>query len=277
MKSYLYDGAKSVKLGKYLSQLLPGLQFSSFRRMLSDGRIAVNGKRVRKEIFIVPGDEIKVFSDEGIPSFRSERLYEDERVMIAVKPRGTETAQFAKLVSAESGAEYLPVHRLDTNTRGILIFAKDRASLDAAVGIFRSSAIEKYYVALLCGVIEKEGVYEAFLKKDAQKGTVEISDSPAKGFTPIKTGIKPLQIRDGALTYAEIRLYTGKTHQIRAHSAHLKHPVLGDTKYGDFALNRSMRAKRQYLTAYKIRFGNAPRSNPLCYLSGKEFEITPDF
>ena len=66
MKSYLYDGSKSVKLGKYLSQLLPGLQFSSFRRMLSDGRIAVNGKRVKKEVFINPGDEIKIFSEDGI-------------------------------------------------------------------------------------------------------------------------------------------------------------------------------------------------------------------
>ena len=277
MKSYLYDGAKSVKLGKYLSQLLPGLQFSSFRRMLSDGRIAVNGKRVKKEVFINPGDEIKIFSEDGIPSFKSERLYEDDDVMIAVKPRGTETRLFAKLVSAESGAEYIPVHRLDTNTRGILIFAKNEKAFEDAVSLFRSSSIEKYYVALLGGVIEKEGVFNAFLKKDAEKGLVEISDAPQKGFVPIKTGIRPIGIRDGELTYAEIRLYTGKTHQIRAHAAHLGHPVVGDTKYGDFDLNRLMRAKRQYLTAYKLVFGNIPKGNRLSRLGGKKFEITPDF
>ena len=277
MKSYLYDGAKSVKLGKYLSQLLPGLQFSSFRRMLSDGRIAVNGKRVKKEVFINPGDEIKIFSEDGIPSFKSERLYEDDDVMIAVKPRGTETRLFAKLVSAESGAEYIPVHRLDTNTRGILIFAKNEKAFEAAVSLFRSSSIEKYYVALLGGVVEKEGVFNAFLKKDSEKGSVEISDAPQKGFVPIKTGIRPIGIRDGELTYAEIRLYTGKTHQIRAHAAHLGHPVVGDTKYGDFDLNRRMRAKRQYLTAYKLVFGNIPKGNRLSRLGGKKFEITPDF
>lgn len=277
MKSYLYDGAKSVKLGKYLSQLLPGLQFSSFRRMLSDGRIAVNGKRVKKEVFINPGDEIKIFSEDGIPSFKSERLYEDDDVMIAVKPRGTETRLFAKLVSAESGAEYIPVHRLDTNTRGILIFAKNEKAFEDAVSLFRSSSIEKYYVALLGGVIEKEGVFNAFLKKDSEKGSVEISDAPQKGFVPIKTGIRPIEIRDGELTYAEIRLYTGKTHQIRAHAAHLGHPVVGDTKYGDFDLNRLMRAKRQYLTAYKLVFGNIPKGNRLSRLGGKKFEITPDF
>ena len=277
MKSYLYDGAKSVKLGKYLSQLLPGLQFSSFRRMLSDGRIAVNGKRVKKEVFINPGDEIKIFSEDGIPSFKSERLYEDDDVMIAVKPRGTETRLFAKLVSAESGAEYIPVHRLDTNTRGILIFAKNEKAFEDAVSLFRSSSIEEYYVALLGGVIEKEGVFNAFLKKDSEKGSVEISDAPQKGFVPIKTGIRPIGIRDGELTYAEIRLYTGKTHQIRAHAAHLGHPVLGDTKYGDFDLNRLMRAKRQYLTAYKLVFGNIPKGNRLSRLGGKKFEITPDF
>ena len=277
MKSYLYDGSKSVKLGKYISQLLPGLQFSSFRRMLSDGRIAVNGKRVKKEVFINPGDEIKIFSEEGIPSFKSERLYEDDNLMIAVKPRGTETRLFAKLVSAESGAEYIPVHRLDTNTRGILIFAKNEKAFEAAVSLFRSSSIEKYYVALLGGVIEKEGVFSAFLKKDSEKGSVEISDAPKKGFVPIKTGIRPIGIRDGEMTYAEIRLYTGKTHQIRAHAAHLGHPVVGDTKYGDFDLNRLMRAKRQYLTAYKLVFGNIPKSNPLSRLGGKKFEITPDF
>lgn len=277
MKSYLYDGAKSVKLGKYLSQLLPGLQFSSFRRMLSDGRIAVNGKRVKKEVFINPGDEIKIFSEDGIPSFKSERLYEDNDVMIAVKPRGTETRLFAKLVSAESGAEYIPVHRLDTNTRGILIFAKNEKAFEDAVSLFRSSSIEKYYVALLGGVVEKEGVFNAFLKKDSEKGSVEISDAPQKGFVPIKTGIRPIGIRDGELTYAEIRLYTGKTHQIRAHAAHLGHPVVGDTKYGDFDLNRLMRAKRQYLTAYKLVFGNIPKGNRLSRLGGKKFEITPDF
>lgn len=277
MKSYLYDGAKSVKLGKYLSQLLPGLQFSSFRRMLSDGRIAVNGKRVKKEVFINPGDEIKIFSEDGIPSFKSERLYEDDDVMIAVKPRGTETRLFAKLVSAESGAEYIPVHRLDTNTRGILIFAKNEKAFEDAVSLFRSSSIEKYYVALLGGVVEKEGVFNAFLKKDSEKGSVEISDAPQKGFVPIKTGIRPIGIRDGELTYAEIRLYTGKTHQIRAHAAHLGHPVVGDTKYGDFDLNRRMRAKRQYLTAYKLVFGNIPKGNRLSCLGGKKFEITPDF
>lgn len=277
MKSYLYDGAKSVKLGKYLSQLLPGLQFSSFRKMLSDGRIAVNGKRVKKEVFINPGDEIKIFSEDGIPSFKSERLYEDDDVMIAVKPRGTETRLFAKLVSAESGAEYIPVHRLDTNTRGILIFAKNEKAFEAAVSLFRSSSIEKYYVALLGGVIEKEGVFNAFLKKDSEKGSVEVSDAPQKGFVPIKTGIRPIGIRDGELTYAEIRLYTGKTHQIRAHAAHLGHPVVGDTKYGDFDLNRLMRAKRQYLTAYKLVFGNIPKGNRLSRLGGKKFEITPDF
>lgn len=277
MKSYLYDGAKSVKLGKYLSQLLPGLQFSSFRRMLSDGRIAVNGKRVKKEVFINPGDEIKIFSEDGIPSFKSERLYEDDDVMIAVKPRGTETRLFAKLVSAESGAEYIPVHRLDTNTRGILIFAKNEKAFEDAVSLFRSSSIEKYYVALLGGVVEKEGVFNAFLKKDSEKGSVEISDAPQKGFVPIKTGIRPIGIRDGELTYAEIRLYTGKTHQIRAHAAHLGHPVVGDTKYGDFDLNRLMRAKRQYLTAYKLVFGNIPKGNRLSRLGGKKFEITPDF
>lgn len=277
MKSYLYDGAKSVKLGKYLSQLLPGLQFSSFRRMLSDGRIAVNGKRVKKEVFINPGDEIKIFSEDGIPSFKSERLYEDDDVMIAVKPRGTETRLFAKLVSAESGAEYIPVHRLDTNTRGILIFAKNEKAFEDAVSLFRSSSIEKYYVALLGGVIEKEGVFNAFLKKDSEKGLVEISDAPQKCFVPIKTGIRPIGIRDGELTYAEIRLYTGKTHQIRAHAAHLGHPVVGDTKYGDFDLNRLMRAKRQYLTAYKLVFGNIPKGNRLSRLGGKKFEITPDF
>ena len=277
MKSYLYDGAKSVKLGKYLSQLLPGLQFSSFRRMLSDGRIAVNGKRVKKEVFINPGDEIKIFSEDGIPSFKSERLYEDDDVMIAVKPRGTETRLFAKLVSAESGAEYIPVHRLDTNTRGILIFAKNEKAFEDAVSLFRSSSIEKYYVALLGGVVEKEGVFNAFLKKDSEKGSVEISDAPQKGFAPIKTGIRPIGIRDGELTYAEIRLYTGKTHQIRAHAAHLGHPVVGDTKYGNFDLNRLMRAKRQYLTAYKLVFGNIPKGNRLSRLGGKKFEITPDF
>lgn len=275
---FVYRGAKSIRLGKFLFDALPGLKFSSFKRMLSDGRITVDSKRVKKDVLIPPGAEVGIYSDAGVPSFSVRTVYEDDNILIAVKPRGTETKNFSALASETKGVSLTPVHRMDTNTGGLLMLAKSAEALAAATEIFRFGLIEKYYYALLAGKVEKEGVFNAFLKKDAEKGIVDISPTSKKGYAPIKTGIRPFEYRDdGALTLCEIRLYTGKTHQIRAHTAFLGHPVLGDTKYGDFTLNRAARAKRQYLTSCRLVFGKIPKSNMLSYLSGKKFEISPDF
>ena len=277
MKSFLYKGAKTVKLGRFLPEMFPGLGYSSFKRLLSEGRVKVNSKRVKKDVFINPGDKVEVFSAEGSSSFRSESVYEDKDILIAVKPRGTETKNFAALVSEERGGRFLPVHRLDTNTRGILMLAKSEEAFRAAVELFRAGAVEKYYMALLCGICPKDGVYTAYLKKDGKEGKVEISPSPKPGYEQIRTGLEVVEKRDGSLYLCRIRLYTGKTHQIRAHTAFLGCPVLGDTKYGDFEINRAMRAKRQYLTAVKLSFGNVPKDNILSALGGKSFEIACDF
>ena len=247
MKSYLYKGAKTVKLGKFLSEMMPGLSFSSFKRLLSDGRVKVNSKRVKKEIYVNPGDTVEVYGADGAPSFRSESVYEDDNVLLAVKPRGIETKNFAVLVSEERGTQFIPVHRLDTNTGGIVMLAKSEAAFRAAVELFK------------------------------KQGVVEVAAVKKPGFEEIKTGIELVEMRDAEIALCRIKLYTGKTHQIRAHTAFLGHPVLGDTKYGNFELNRLSRAKRQYLTAVKLSFGSIPKGNILSALSGKSFEIPCDF
>lgn len=277
MKSYLYKGAKTVKLGKFLSEMMPGLSFSSFKRLLSDGRVKVNSKRVKKEIYVNPGDTVEVYGADGAPSFRSESVYEDNNVLLAVKPRGIETKNFAVLVSEERGTQFIPVHRLDTNTGGIVMLAKSEAAFRAAVELFKKHLVDKEYMALLCGAPEKNGVYTAYLKKDPKQGVVEVAAVKKPGFEEIKTGIELVEMRDAEIALCRIKLYTGKTHQIRAHTAFLGHPVLGDTKYGNFELNRLSRAKRQYLTAVKLSFGSIPKGNILSALSGKSFEIPCDF
>ena len=252
------------------------MRFSYFKILLKQRSITVAGKRVTEDVYLRNGDTVEVFADESkLLKFNFETVYRDENVIIAVKPRGISSEEFASRVSSTENVNAVLAHRLDTNTRGLIVMSLNAKAEAELVTVFRKGYVIKKYVALVAGELKEKLDLNAYLVKDPASGMVKIYDKPVADGVRIRTEVAPLEVRDGA-TLTEVTLHTGKTHQIRAHLAYAGYPVIGDTKYGDFEVNRIFRAKRQYLTAYKLAF-RIPDGSPLRYLNGKAFEIAPDF
>lgn len=235
--------------------------------LLRNKEIKVNGKRIGADVRLMEGDEVCYYltpKQAEKPAFHI--LYEDENVLIADKESGVNSeAVFAAL--ARTGAYYF-IHRLDRNTEGLLAFAKNEAAERALLQAFKEKCVEKKYQALCWGRFEnQEAVLTAYLKKDAERSRVRVYDKPVTGAEKIVTEYRVIET-DGEFTKVEITLHTGKTHQIRAHLAHIGHSIVGDMKYGDALCNKSLNASRQRLVAKFLSFS---LQGELAYLNGKRF------
>ena len=245
----------------------------AYNALIKKGDIRVNGVKQRANCKVFAGDEVVYYTtpaQEDKPSHTV--VYEDENILIADKLSGVSSeALFCEL--AEKGC--LPVHRLDRNTCGLLVLAKTEAAQATLLAAFKERAVEKVYLCLAKNAFkEDKGVLTAYLSKDAKNGLVRIYASSSADRVKILTEYEVLKER-GDIALVQVTLHTGKTHQIRAHMAHIGCPVLGDTKYGDFALNKKYGLTRQVLVAHKLRFD---LSGDLSYLNGKIFTsgFSPD-
>ena len=275
MRTYKFD-RKPIRLSKYLAEVFPELRFGYFRTLLKQREIRINGKKISQDIYLNPGDNVEVFcEEEKLLKFNYEQVYSDENLLIAVKPRGVASEEFCKRISTTENKPIELAHRLDTNTKGLLIMSYNEKTSEALREGFRKGAIIKKYFALVGGTLKEKLDLRDYLVKDAEKGVVTVTELKVNGAIPIRTEVEPVEYGEGTTT-VEVTLHTGKTHQIRAHLAYAGYPIVGDTKYGDFELNRVMRAKRQYLTACKLAF-NFHKSSFLSYLNDKKFEIERDF
>lgn len=275
MRAYKFD-RKPLRLSKYLSEVFPELRYGYFRTLLKLREIRVNGKKISADIILQKGDLVEVYCDEDkLLKFNFESVYEDENVLVAVKPRGVSSEEFCNRISTTINKPTALAHRLDTNTKGLIMMSHNDKSADALREGFKKGFIEKKYFALVGGKLSEHLDLKAYLVKDAEKGVVTVTDIKVAGSVPIRTEVEPTEIGEDVTT-VEVTLHSGKTHQIRAHLAYAGYPIVGDTKYGDFELNRVMRAKRQYLTACKLAF-NFPKGSFLNYLNDKKFEVDKDF
>jgi len=170
-------------------------------------------------------------------------------------------------------------HRLDRNTGGLVIIAKNKAAHDFIIEKLESREIKKYYQCLVAGKMEKkEARLHAYLWKDAAKSRVFISERKKPGAQEIITAYKVLEYdRDNDISRLEIELVTGRTHQIRAHMAYIGHPVIGDGKYGRNVINRAYGLKQQALWACRLKFDFTQCVAHMKYLNGKEICVEPGF
>ena len=235
-----------------------------FRTLLKAREIRVNGARVSADMPLKQGDIVRYFltpKQESRAAFSV--VYEDGNVIVADKESGVNSeAVFSAL--GERGETYF-IHRLDRNTAGLLVFAKNAGAEGELLSAFRDRRVEKIYLARVVGCPkEKHAVCTAYLKKDAAVSRVRVSSKPVgeKIITEYEV------VEGGETSLLRVTLHTGKTHQIRAHLAFLGYPIVGDEKYGDGAYNRAHNAVRQKLVAKRLTLHCA---GALAYLDGRSF------
>lgn len=276
------------RLDKLLAKYLNEAPKSFFYKMMRKKNIVLNGKKATGNEKLEEGDMVKLFlADETIQKFSSVKIqrtktnlsviYEDEDVVLINKPVGmlsqkakeSDVSLVEHLISyllaageltEESLKSFRPsiCNRLDRNTSGIVVAGKSLPGLQKMGELFKERTIHKYYRCLVQGVIREDQYLKGWLKKDEKTNKVQVSDRPSDSSDqPIETEYHPLWTEQG-VTLLEVRLITGKTHQIRAHLASEGHPLIGDYKYGDRKLNDSYQKKyglkSQLLHAYRLEF-----------------------
>ncbi len=269
------------KLVPFLLDNFDGLCTNTIYKALRKKDIRINDIKVNSNVFLQTGDSVKIFiSDEFL--FKQNhcnfnKVYEDDNILIIDNPAEIEVTGSNSITSIlkKQYAYIEPCHRLDRNTTGLLIFAKSKDALDILLQKFKNREIEKHYKAMVYGIPNiKSQTLEAYLFKDNKKALVYISDTPQKGYVKIVTSYKVLEKNiEKNYCILDIQLHTGKTHQIRAHLAHIGYPIIGDGKYGINKINKQFGYKTQQLCSSYIKFNFKTDAKILNYLSNKDVSL----
>ncbi len=273
-----YDGKK---LNSLLLDTFDGLSLNVLYKALRKKDIRVNDVRMNKNVIVHTGDHIKIYiSDEQLEKnshFEIDIIYEDEHICVVNKPARIEvTGENSLTTLLEKSYTFIkPCHRLDRNTTGLVLFAKDKETLDILLDKFKNHEIEKHYTAKVIGIpTKKQATLTAYLFKDAKKSLVYISNTPKRGYEKIMTSYQVVKENKKENTsILDVTLHTGKTHQIRAHLAYIGYPILGDGKYGNNEINKRSGYKVQQLTSCSLTFHFKGESGILGYLNGKSISL----
>lgn len=290
------------RIDKYLTKSFKNLPTSLMYKYIRKKRIKLNGKRCEISSRLSEGDIIELYiNDEFFEKSEKQYdflkapnkidiLYEDSNILLLDKKPGLivhpdENYHFDSLISRvthylydkhefnpEKENSFAPalVNRIDRNTGGIVIAAKNAESLRILNQKMKNRELKKIYLCIVHGTLKnKAGVLSAYLDKNEKQNRVYILSNKKEGLKHIKTKYKVLK-EYGKFSLLEVELLTGRTHQIRAHFAFIGHPLLGDGKYGTNELNKGTGFKYQALYSYKLIFNFTTPAGLLEYLNGKE-------
>ena len=294
------------RLDRFVGKSVPLLPDSLLQKYIRLKRIKLNGKGAKRDVRLQEGDVVQLYiNDEFFEKPREENsylkvgtphltiVYEDENIILADKKPGilchsagqwdyntlianiqAYLMQKGEWHPKEENA-FTPAlcNRIDRNTGGIVIAAKNAESLRILNEKIKLREIEKYYLCIVSGKpIPAYGTLENFLFKDAVKNRVYIKNRNEPGAKTAVTEYRTL-CSEGRLSLVECRLLTGRTHQIRAQMAYTGWPLLGDGKYGRESINKSYHEDGQALYSYKLEFSFPTDAGLLNYLKGKEFTV----
>jgi 23S rRNA pseudouridine955/2504/2580 synthase len=292
------------RVDKFLTKFLKSCPQSMIYKCLRKKRIKLNGKKCDGSVKLAEGDVLTLYindeffggdaPEDSFVKIKPELniVYEDENIMLIDKKPGMivhedDREKFNTLISHIKAylyhkGEYNPqneqsfapalCNRIDRNTGGIVIAAKNAATLRVINEKIKSREIKKHYLCMVQGHLkDKEGTLTSYLDKNENLNKVFISDTPKPGYKKCITGYRVIGANDVA-SFLEINLITGRTHQIRAQMAHIGHPLAGDGKYGTNDFNKKVGMKYQALYSYKTEFAFKDE-NILSYLNGKTFEV----
>ncbi len=293
------------RVDKFLTKAFPNLPASMMYKYIRQKDVKVNRKRCTIAQRLTEGDVLTIYApdeflEQAAPvhefayaGTKLDVVYEDDNLMLLNKPVGLlvhpdsneyrDTLLFRMQRYLFEKGEYRPeneasfapalVNRIDRNTCGIVIAAKNATALRILNEKLRRREIEKYYLCLVHGHMPKpEDTLHGFLEKNEEQNRVYVSEHQERGARIIATRYRVLEER-GNLSLLEIELLTGRTHQIRAHLASIGHPLLGDGKYGTNALNKGTGFHKQALCSYRLRFAFQSSAEELEYLNGQEFSL----
>ncbi len=288
------------RLDKFLSKKFKNLPFSMMYKLIRKKDITVNRSRTKENYIVCENDLIRIFAPDDVLDEKAPKrsvakadinvVYEDENIIIVDKESGLLVHSdnnedgdtlidriTAYLInkgefSPESENSFSPAlcNRIDRNTEGLVIAAKNAQALREMNDIIKERLVKKIYLAAIHGVITpKSGEIKLLLEKEAEGNIVKVKNHQTKNAKTAVTAYKTVAVSaNKCFSLVEIELITGRTHQIRVSFAHVGHPLLGDGKYAVNKKDREMGYKSQALCAYSLTFKGCKKSALLGYLEG---------
>lgn len=261
-----------VKKNDKISNILLeyGFSFNNINKILRSKDVRIDNQKTNVDEIVFEGQKLTVFTPT-LPKQKFDIIYEDENIFIINKLSGIEVEGENGLEGKLAGA--IAVHRLDRNTEGLLVMAKDKEAEELLLRAIKAQSFEKKYLAEVVGQTNFKGEkYVAYLLKDSKNSIVKIFDNFVQGSVKIETIFKTLK-NGNQTSIVEAQLLTGKTHQIRAHLAYLGHAIVGDGKYGKNEDNKKFKEKTQKLHCYYLKLNGL--DGKLDYLNNRSFKKLP--
>lgn len=250
-----------------------GFSYNNANKILRNKDVKINEKRIKDNTDVYAGDEITIFyNEEMLLGKEIPFIYQDDNIAIVNKPSGIE-------IEGQDGLgkilNLIPVHRLDRNTTGLIIFAKNEMAERQITDAIKNHKITKKYLAQVVGSTSfKNYLMKAYLQKNSKESFVKIFNNKVKNSLEIQTIFNTIKSSPSS-SIVECELITGRTHQIRATLSHLGHPIIGDGKYGKNEDNKKFKQNRQMLHCYYIKLNGLNKN--LAYLNNMEFICNPSW